>query len=879
MSLWSRLVNTFRGNRVHLDIDEELASHFREAIREGRDPAEVRQAFGSALQIREASRDLRLLPWLDSLRADAVFGWRQLMKKKATSAAAILSLALAIGACTSAFRLIDALLLRPLPVSDPRNLYVLLRLGLGFADGKPRTSDSYEYPLFREMRVAVQGQAELIAAGYSDRVDLTYGTDLEVEQVRRQYVSGWMFASLGLRPALGRLLTASDDLTPGAHSVAVISYDYWKSRFAQNPDVIGRRLRLGNDLHQLFEIVGVVGERFTGTEPGTVTDLFLPAMMNSMVDNPGSAWLRIFVRLHPGAAPEPVGQRLAAVFHAWNEDRAKAFTGGSKQFISRFLGQRLLLEPAAAGASGMQMDYRLALAALGVLVGLVLLIACANVANLMTAEAGARAREMALRLSIGAGRWRLVQLVLVESAWLALLASAIGACFAWWAAPFVVGLVSSRDNPVRLVLSADWRVMAFGVALALAVTCLFGLGPALRASAIQPVTALKGGANPHARRRLMHALIAAQVAFCFVVHFVAGLFVTTFEKLANQPVGFSAGRLLILDAVSPRPAAPVLWDQVASLLRAMPGVEAVAMAGFPLLSGSTWNGFIAVNGGLAEPELVHFLNVSPGWLDAMKIALIDGRDLRAGDTYPGAAIVNAIFAQRYFGAQHPVGKWFERVDAEGKRIRLQVVGLVPDARYQDLREPITPTVYLPFQSRTRTSFIIRTSSENPLALASILRPGVGRARPEFRVTNIRTQLEINQAQTVRERLLAMLAFFFSAVAQLLAGIGLYGVLDYGVLQRQREIGIRVAIGARGADVARLVTAQVFGMVVVGAATGLALGMLSVRYLEALLYQVKATDAPILATPALAIIAAALLAAAPAVARAVRIDPVAMLRVD
>lgn len=879
MSLWSRITNTLRRSRVDREIDEELASHFAEGIREGRDPSEVRHAFGSALQIREASRDQRLIAWVESLRADAVFGWRQLMKRKATSAAAVLSLALAIGACTSAFRLIDAVLLRPLPVADPGSLYVLLRSGLGFSDGKPRISDSYEYPLFRELRAAVKGQAELIASGYSDRVDLTYGADTEVEQARRQYVSGWMFSSLGLRPALGRLLTANDDLTPGAHPVAVISYDYWKRRFAGDPGVIGRRLRLGNDLSQPFEIVGVAAERFTGTEPGSVTDLFVPAMMNGMVDNPGSAWLRIFVRVHPGAAPGPVLQRLASVFRAWNEDRAKSFTGGSKQFISRFLGQRLLLEPAAAGASGLQQDYRLALVALSVLVALVLLIASANVANLMTAQAAARAREMALRLSIGAGRWRLVQLVLVESGWISVLASAIGACFAWWAAPFVVGLVNSPGNPVRLMLPLDWRVLAFGLALALAVTFLFGLGPALRASAIQPVSALKGGADPHARRRLMHALIAAQVAFCCIVQFVAGLFVTTFEKLVKQPAGFSAERLLILDAVSPRPAPPVLWNQVAEHLRSVAGVETVAMASFPLLSGSTMNGFVAFNGGTAQPGLIHFLSVSPGWLGAMKIPLADGRDLRDTDAYPGAVLVNAAFARQYLGGDHPVGKWFDRLDAEGRRLRLQVVGLVPDARYQDLREPITPTVYTPFQSRTRTSFIIRTAAQNPLALGSMLRPEVRRARPEFRVTGIRTQVEIDQAQTVRERLLAMLAIFFSAVALLLAAIGLYGVLDYGVLQRQREIGIRVAIGAQTADIARRVTTQVFTMVAVGTAAGVAAGMLSVRYIESLLYQVKATDAPILAAPALAIIAAALLAAAPVVVRATRLDPVAMLRSD
>ena len=876
MSLWSRIADTFRVSRVDREIEEELATHMAEGIREGRAPSEIRQAFGPALQIREASRDQRLIAWIESLRADAIFGWRQLMKRKATSAAAVLSLALAIGACTSAFRLIDALLLRPLPIADPGSLYVLLRSGLGFADGKPRISDSYEYPLFRQMRAAVQGQAELIASSYSDRIDLTYGADTEIEQARRQYVSGWMFSSLGLRPALGRLLTANDDLTPGAHPVAVISYDYWKRRFALDPGVIGRRVRLGNNLHDLFEIIGVAGEHFTGTEPGSVTDLFVPCMMNGMVENPGSAWLRIFVRLHSGAAP--VRQRLAAVFRAWNEERVKSFTSGPKQFISRFLGQRLLLEPAAAGASGMQQDYRLALIALSVLVALVLLIATANVANLMTAQAAARAREMALRLSIGAGRRRLVQLVLIESAWISFLATAIGAGFAWWSAPFVVRMVSMPDSPMRLILPIDWRVMAFGLALALAVTFLFGLGPALRASAIHPVSALKGGADPHARRRRMHVLIAAQVAFCFIVQFVAGLFVTTFEKLVNQPAGFSADRLLILDAVSQRPAPAVLWNQVAEHLRSIAGVETVAMAAFPLLSGSTINGFVAINGGTAEPGLVHFLFVSPGWLDAMKIPLTDGRDLRDTDTFPGAVTVNAAFARQYLGGIHPVGKWFESL-AGGTRQRLQVVGLVADARYQDLREPITPAVYLPILQSTRTSFIIRTSSRNPLALASIVRPEVGRARPEFRVTNVRTQLAIDQAQTVRERLLAMLAVFFSAIALLLAGIGLYGVLDYGVLQRQREIGIRVAVGAQAADIARRVTAQAFSMVAVGAAAGLAAGMLSVRYIETLLYQVKATDTLVLAAPTLAIIAAALLAAAPAVARAVRIDPVAMLRAD
>ena len=291
-----------------------------------------------------------------------------------------------------------------------------------------------------------------------------------------------------------------------------------------------------------------------------------------------------------------------------------------------------MLNPASSGASNLQNEYRRSLLALGVLVALVLLIACANVANLMSAQAASRAREMALRVSIGAGRWRLVQLVLVESTLLALFAGAIGAAFAWWAAPFVVSMINPPDNPARLPLPADWRVLGFGLALTLGVTLLFGLIPALRASAVKPASALKGGEDPHSRRRLMHALIAAQVAFCFLVLFVAGLFAATFERLSNRPVGFVADRLLNLDTVAPRQEPPVLWNQVAEHLRRLPGVKSVALANWPLLSDNGWNGFVSVNGAPPGPVLAYFLAISPGWADAMKIPFVDGRDFRPDET-------------------------------------------------------------------------------------------------------------------------------------------------------------------------------------------------------------------------------------------------------
>jgi len=886
MSLWSRIANVFLGRSLSREIDEEIQSHIAEAIEQGRDPAEARRAFGSALRRREESRDIRLVAWLDALRADAVFGWRQLKKNKVTSAAAILSLALAIGACTSAFRLIDALLLRPLPVAEPERLYAVSRQEIRLAwDGKQHIYDGWAYPAFRLMRAAVKDQAELIAVSGVNRTDVTYASGQEMEKAHVQYVSGWIFGSFGLQPVLGRLLTENDDREPGAHAYAVLSQDYWARRFSRDTKVIGRTFRMGN---RLYEIVGVCAGPFTGTDTGFVTDIFVPTMMNSAVGRSDSTWHETLARLKPGVAVEPVRERLNAVSRAFEAERAKGFTGMSKQSIADWLEQKVLLEPAGAGFSAVQKYYRQPLAALAVLVALVLLITCANVANLMAAQAAARAREMALRVSIGAGRWRLVQLVLVESAWIGLLAAAAGALFAWWSAPFVVGMLNPSGDPVRLSLPADWRVLGFGLALTLSVTLLFGLTPALRASAVKSATTLKGGEDPHSRRRLMHVLIAVQVTFCFLVLYVAGLFVATFDRLSHEPTGFSAERLLTLETVTASPQPPVYWDQVIEHLRAVPGVETVALASRPLLSGYSSNDAVAVDGGAPSEDMAYFLNTSRGWIDAMKIRLIDGRDFRAGDTYPGVAIVSEAFAKRFFQGRNPVGRSFDRAGDDGGRLRLQIVGLVRDARYLGMRGPILPVAYVPFRKVddkgalrpiNRGTFIVRTASASPWALAAVLRREVNRARPEFRVSNMETQAEINQVHTVRERLLAMLALFFAGVALLLAGVGLYGVLDYSVLQRRREIGIRMAIGAQPGGIARLVTVEVFSMVLAGALAGLALGMASARYIATLFYQVKPTDLDVLALPSLAILAAALLAALPAVIHAVRIDPVTALRAE
>jgi predicted permease len=821
--------------------------------------------------------------WLHSLRLDSVFGWRQILKKKAASAAAVLSLALAIGACTSAFRLIDALLLRPLPIASPERLYAVAFEGSG-VDGKVMTYDSCSYPMFRRMRDAVRQDAESIAVSYEDRVDLTYGSDLEMEQAYLQYVSGRMFPAFGLQPAAGRLLTANDDVTPGAHAVAVLTYDYWTRRFGRDPKAIGRTFRLRD---RVYEIAGVTGKPFTGTETGTVTDVFVPMMMKTAatLESPNNFWLRTLVQLKPGVAAQPVGDKLRAVFSAIQEEQAQSGPLRPGRVPPH---NKMLFEQASAGRSNLQRDYRLSLIAIAVLVTLVLLIACANVANLKMAQAAARAREMALRIAIGAGQWRLVQLVLVESAWLAFLATAIGAAFAWWSAPFIVNKIDSPQNPARLSLPADWRVLAFGLLLALAVTVLFGLAPALRASSVKPASALKGGDDPHARRRLMNVLIALQVAFCFVVNFVAGLFITSFDRLSHQPTGFSAERILNLETTSFHPQPPSAWNQMVEHLRAAPGVESVALTIWPMMSGESRVNPVSVHGGEPFAMLCDILNVTPGWFDTMRIPLLDGRDFRPEDSSPRVAIVNQTFAKQYLEGANPVGKSFELETPKG-RLTVPIAGFVPDARSRDnVRFPIRPTAYFPYragdaqgalQPMGRGTFVVRTASPNPLALASMLRQEVPRARPAFRVSHNRTQVEIAESHTVRERMLALLALFFAAVALALAGVGLYGVLDYSVQLRQREIGIRMAIGAPAANIARSVTVDVFVMVLAGAVAGLALGMASTRYIETLLFEVKATDWTSLALPSVTILAAAMLAAVPAVIRAVRVDPVSALRAE
>lgn len=879
MSLWSRISNALHRERLNREIEEELQSHVEEAIASGRDPQEARRAFGPMLRQQEAGHRIRVVGWIESLMSDADFGWRQLHRNKVTTTVAVLSLGLAMGSCVGAFRLIDALLWRPLPVANADHLYSLSRSGLNF-NGAFSTFDGWAYPDFKLMRDAVEDKAQLIAVSFADRYDITYASDEEMEKANIQYVSGSMFSAFGLKPALGRLLTDANDGAPRSAPYAVLSYDYWSNRFGKDPAVIGRTFRMGNDT---FQIVGVAEKPFTGTSPGVVTAIFVPVCMNRWYAEPSSTWHNTFLIPRPGVPLEPLRQKLEAVSRAFETDRLKDAHDAPREVIDRFLNQRLNLEPASTGVSLLQSDYRKALNTIGILVVMVLLIACANVANLMTAQGAARAQELALRVSIGAGRKRLVQLILVESAMLAVGAAALGIAFAWWAAPFVVSRINPPDDPARLLLPADWRVFCFGLALIIGVILLFGVIPALRASAVQPASALKGGERPHASRRMMHSMIAIQVAFCFLVLFVSGLFVTSFERLAHRPLGFSADRLLLLETIAQTPQPPVVWDQMAERIENSPGVEKVALCGWPLLAGGAWNSEVALNGGPPGSILAYGLTVSPGWLDIMKIPLIAGRDVRLSDTSPGQAVVNETFVKTFFKGESPVGRSYGMWGSN-----YQIVGIAADAPYRDLREPILPVAYVPFhevadtskgviQPEGRATFVVRTGGGDPLVLGAMLRREIADAHVGLRVSNISTQAEVVRNKTIRERLIAMLALFFACVALLLASMGLYGVLNYSVLQRRREIGIRMAVGSPRSRIIRLVTINAFTMIGLGACAGVVLGLESARYFESLFYQVKATDADVLVLPACAILLTALVATLPAVLRALRTDPTEILR--
>ncbi len=554
MSWFSRFVSVIRSDRLNRDLDDEIRFHLdartEEYTRAGLSideaSARARREFGSPALIRDASRDIKLLPRIESMLRDVSFALRMWRRNKLATGAALVSLSLAIGACTAAFSLIDALILRALPVDDPQTLiYVALRGPTDARDGL-----SFNYPLFREMRAAGRQQVRLFAVSDQARRDAVFDDSGQVEKVYGQWVSGDAFAILGVKPALGRVLASTDDINPGQHPVAVLSYDFWTRRFAGSPDVLGRWVTIRE---KPLQIVGVAAKGFTGVEPGIMTDLWAPTMMwdDRAISDPDTRWFRIWGRMQAGVAQERASTVLQSVFTSFARDQVARRPEESGDRLEQFLQTRVHLRSAATGISGLRESFARALWVLGALAALVLLVASMNVASLLVARAAARQREMALRASIGAGRGRLIQQALIESGLLALASCALGAAFSVVATPKIVSMTSTSAANVRLDVWPDWRVLVFLGGMGILVTFLFGLAPALHAAAAPPADALKSGGGRHTTRvGLFRPLVAAQIAFSFVVLFVGGLCLASFAKLLRTDLGFDANNLVLVNVTA-----------------------------------------------------------------------------------------------------------------------------------------------------------------------------------------------------------------------------------------------------------------------------------------------------------------------------------------
>jgi putative ABC transport system permease protein len=889
MSWWSRLSNVFRPDRVDDDLSDELRFHLEERTRElmasgmaaHEAAAAAARRLGNPVRWREQSRDVKLLPWLDSIVRDSRLGMRMLRKNAVVTAAAVLSLGLALGACVAAFSMVDALILRPLPVRDPARLVYLL-----FPTYTPERpeADTFNDPTFVRLRDASRNQVHLFAMSTQVIRSAVFDADGTKEKTRTQYVSGDTFDVLGVGAALGRVLTPTDDNGIGTHPVAVVSHAFWTRRFGGDPSVVGRWFTLEG---KPLQIVGVTTPRFSGAEPGRPSDVWIPYSMYNprAFGNAEFNWFRILGRLEPNGRAEQAQSVLQAAFTSFRRERAELMGfGRSPESVARFVGTPLIVRSAANGPSPLRVQFERSLWILSAIAALVLFIAGSNVANLFLARTVARDREMALRVSIGAGRMRLIQQMLIESALVAAAACVLGFVFAAVSTPAVVNMLASPDDPVTLDLGADWRVLLVGVVLTLSTTALFGLLPALRASDISPTAALKNSATrASARAAFMRPFVAMQIAFGLVVLFVGSLLVLSFGKASSIDPGFSTSSVLLLsldttervDAAQQRAALFAVLDR----LRTISGVHAASAAEFNLI-GRAWTYNVRVPGTAQETIEATMQPVAAGFFDTMNIRILAGRGFVGGDMDAGNAIVvSESFAARYFGRAPALGRTlqarFGEDDAEAGVH--EIVGVVSDTKY-DVRKPAAPAIYIPIRPRRTNTINVRVSGD-PAAFVAVLREQVRAASPLFRVSAFTTQSAVVDQTLLRERLLALLAGFFALVGVVLAGVGLYGVLSYSVVQRTREIGVRVALGAVPRRVIGTILSDVTLAVLFGMALGLAGGVYLSRFVESLLFETRPLSVATLALPlATLVIAAALAALVPAV-RAARVDPVIALRCE
>jgi putative ABC transport system permease protein len=895
-----------REEAVVEELAQDLAERYEELVRNGAGEDDAER------MLRDELRDPRLLQgsqprlttrrepaagadgperFLPGLSRDVRLGARLLRADPVFALVAILSLTLGIGANTAIFELLDAVLLRSLPVAAPEQLAEVRTHHTGRIGSSVARQTDFSSAQWTEVEKEQQGFSE-IAAWSTEGFNLAQGG--EARYAKGLWVSGDFFQVLQIRPALGRLITKSDDYKGCGLQGAVLSDGFWQREFGGRADVIGRTVSLNG---QPFSIMGVTPASFSGLEPGFTFDVAVPLCSEPAVqlDKPYTTdattwWLAVIGRLKPGWTVERAAAQLnAAAAGIFAATLPAEYDGEAREKYLKFTFRVL---PAATGVSssdeGVKAEYKVPLFVLLGISGLVLLIACANLANLTLARASAREREMALRVTLGASRARLVQQMLAESLLLAAIGGAGGTVLAQVLGRALIGFISTEDNPVFLPLRADWRVLLFTMALTVFTCLLFGVAPALQAARFDPGAAMKGGRGSIAGRRglaLRRGLVVSQVGLSVVLLMAALLFVRTFRNLVAVNAGMRQDVLVADFDFSPlkMPMArrPEYKRELLAMVRNVPGVEAAAEAINVPLSGNSWDRYVDIPERNVRRKQVDFDAVSAEFFDTLQVPLLAGRDFDERDTVnsPYVAIVNERFAKEILGGSNPIGVRFYVTRGRPEEKVYQIVGMVADIKYRDVRDDFAPIIFLAENQEATPdpdSTLVVRSDENTASLIATLKEVAQKTSPEI-VLNFSVLRTSVLRGLAREKLMATLSGFYGALAATLAMVGLYGIVSFMVIRRRNEIGIRMALGAGRMRILRMMLGEAMVLLGAGLAIGVILVLAAGSAARAMLFGVKATDAMSLALAMSGLASAAVCATLIPAARATAVQPVEVLR--